>query len=131
MKRRNIISSVIICIFFVFLFSSCSKSTSSGTPANTGGSTGGTGGAASNSVNIVSMSYSPTSITVKVGTAVKWTNTDGYSDHTVTSNDGASFNSGNISVGSSYTFTTSAAGTFPYHCTIHGAAMSGTLVVTP
>lgn len=122
MKPKSLFHFIIfmLCTFIIF---SCSKSDSSGSTPNPGGTTG-------NSVNIVSMSYSPSTITVKAGTAVKWTNTDANSAHTVTSKDGVTFSSGNIASGSSYTYTPSTAGTFQYYCTIHGFAMSGTLVVT-
>jgi len=75
------------------------------------------------------MSFSPASKTVKVGAVVKWKNSDGYA-HTVTSNDGITFDSGNISGGSIYSYTTTVDGTFDYHCTIHGLTMAGTLIVT-
>ena len=76
------------------------------------------------------MAFSPASKTVSLGTVVKWTNNDGYS-HTVTSNDGTTFNSGTVTAGGTYSYTAAVAGTFAYHCTIHGTSMSGTLIVTP
>jgi plastocyanin len=111
-------------IFCSILFGiSCSKSNSSygSTNTNPGGGTGST-------ISIYGMAYSPASLTVTKGTVVKWVNDDGYA-HTVTSNDGATFDSGNIAAGSSYSYTTNTVGTFNYHCTIHGTSMSGTLVV--
>ena len=75
--------------------------------------------------------FTPNNLTVKLGTTVKWTN-KGAITHTATSNDGgATFNSGNVTPGQSFSYTTTTAGTFQYQCTIHGAAMSGTLTVTP
>lgn len=73
--------------------------------------------------------YSPAEITVKVGTQVAWANT-GAVAHTVTADDGTSFDSGSIDPKVSFTFAPSAAGTFAYHCTFH-PWMKGTLVVTP
>jgi LPXTG-motif cell wall-anchored protein len=67
---------------------------------------------------------------------VTWTNV-GTAPHTVTADDG-SFDSspdcpGNINAciggGESYTHTFGTAGTFGYTCKVHGAAMSGTVVV--
>jgi plastocyanin len=75
------------------------------------------------------MSYSPGTSTVKIGTIVKWTNND-VTPHTATSDDGTSFNTNTISAGSSGTYITNKTGTFPYHCTIHGLSMAGTLIVT-
>ena len=74
------------------------------------------------------MAYSPASLTVTKGTVVKWVNDDSY-PHTAASNDGTTFDSGNIAAGSSFSYTANTVGTFNYHCTIHGTSMSGTLVV--
>ena len=71
---------------------------------------------------------SPASTSVKVGTVVKWYNKDGYA-HTVTSDDGTSFNSGNLAGGATFSYTAATVGSFAYHCNIH-SNMHGTLVVT-
>lgn len=75
--------------------------------------------------------YDPNPITVSLATHPKviWANDDGL-QHTVTADDGVSFDSGNIGGGEAYSHTFSATGTFPYHCTIH-PTMVGTLVVAP
>jgi plastocyanin len=75
------------------------------------------------------MSYTPATVTVQKNTNVKWTN-DGGTAHTVTADNGTSFDSGSIPLNASFTLTPTVAGSYPYHCTIHGAAMAGTLVVT-
>ncbi len=111
----------ILCISLLAM-NSCSKGSD---PAPAGG-----GGPTTTNISIQSMSYSPSTVTVAKGTTVKWTNTDG-TDHTVTSNDGSSFNSNNIAPAGIFTYTANTAGTFNYHCTIHGLAMSGVLVVNP
>jgi plastocyanin len=57
-----------------------------------------------------------------------WTNYDGVA-HTVT--DSAltpTFDSGNISQGTSYSLTLTIPGTYAYHCSIH-PGMTGTIVV--
>lgn len=50
-----------------------------------------------------------------------------------TSSGGTIFNSGNMAPGASFTHVFAAAGVFPYHCSIHGAAggvgMAGTITV--
>ncbi|HVU68608.1 MAG TPA: cupredoxin family copper-binding protein [Ktedonobacteraceae bacterium] len=69
------------------------------------------------SVAIASLAFSPTSLTVKVGTKVTWTNNDTVA-HTVTSDQGA-FDSGTLAVGQSFSFTFTKAGTYHYHCDIH------------
>jgi plastocyanin len=116
------IVSALTCTI-LFIGSSCGKSSgysSSNPPA---------GGNRGSGISMINMTFSPDTKTVAKGAVVTWTNNDGY-DHTVTSNDGTSFNSGTINSGKTYSYTASVAGTFAYHCTIHGVAMSGTLIVT-
>ncbi len=64
----------------------------------------------------MNFSFSPNSLTVKVGTKVTWTNHDSVT-HTVTSNQGT-FNS-SVPPGSNFSFTFTKAGTYAYHCNIH------------
>ena len=80
-------------------------------------------------VSIFGFAFSPSSVTVHVGDIVRWTNNDGTA-HTVTSDNGTSFNSGNMANGAVFTFTASITGTFPYHCAIH-PGMTGTVTVIP
>jgi plastocyanin len=83
------------------------------------------------SQNIVSMkniAFNPSSLTIRRGANVTWTNDDSVT-HTVTSNTGI-WDSGNLSPGQTYTRQFNDTGTFPYHCKIHGSAMSGTITVT-
>jgi plastocyanin len=92
------------------------------------------------SVTLTTDSFTPTNITIATGTTVNWTwNScttagDGYGGtgtttcvtHTVTFDDGVA--SDPQSSGSfSRLFTV--AGTYNYHCAIHGSAMSGKVVV--
>lgn len=71
--------------------------------------------------------FKPKTITIKVGTTVTWTNTT-TTTHTVTSDDGKTFNSGFISPGGKFSFTFTKAGTYGYHCAIH-PFMKGTIIV--
>jgi plastocyanin len=96
----------------------------------------GPGGTADVTINILGIagasSYSPNPDTVTVGKSVAWHNVDGIT-HTATSNTPGIFNTGSVSGGAtSAPIAMMNAGSFPYHCAIHGAAaMSGTLVVVP
>ncbi|HEX9234805.1 MAG TPA: cupredoxin domain-containing protein, partial [Actinomycetota bacterium] len=88
-----------------------------------------------NQVTIADFSFTPATVTPKLHSDVTWTN-NGPSVHTATSDstnpDGsvgiALWDSGDISVGSQYSFLVIAAGKFPYYCTIH-TSMTGTVSV--
>ena len=87
-------------------------------------------------ISVTNNAFSPSSKTVAVGTAVNWawnscSGGDGYSpqvcvSHSVTFDDGV--NSGTMDQGT-YSRTFTAAGTYNYHCSQHGAAMAGTITV--
>lgn len=78
-----------------------------------------------------SFAFSPASLTIKAGTTVTWKNTTA-APHTVTSDDGKSFDSGSANPiapqSGTFSFTFSTAGTFAYHCAIH-PFMKATIVV--
>ena len=92
-------------------------------PASAAPASAGGGGDA---VAIANFAFSPTSLTVKAGDTVTWTNQDSTA-HTVTADDG-SFDSKNVAAGASFSQTFATAGTFAYHCTIH-PTMTATVVV--
>ncbi len=75
--------------------------------------------------------FSPVTLTIPVGTTVIWKNMTA-APHTVTSDDGKSFDSGTsnpISAqGGSYSFKFTTAGQFKYHCQFH-TYMIGTIIV--
>ena len=91
-----------------------------------------------NQVTIANSAFTPSTMNVSAGATVTWTwdtcSDPGYGGntcvaHDVVFDDGSNATSGTLDHGSwSRTFAT--AGTFNYHCSIHGAAvMSGTVVV--
>jgi plastocyanin len=81
------------------------------------------------SVTIQNFAFSPTPLTVPIGSTVTWTNQDSTS-HTTTSDDGSavSWSSPALSKGGTYSVTFTQTGTFTYHCAIH-PYMQGTIVV--
>lgn len=83
-------------------------------------------------VSIHDFAYTPSTITVKAGTTVTWTN-NGPSAHTTTS-DGGVWDSGTLGAGGTFQFTFTQPGTFSYHCTIHPPNLypgfTGTVTVT-
>jgi plastocyanin len=105
----------------------------------TSGSTGGP------RVTIQDFSFSPTTLTIKTGTTVTWTN-NGPSAHTTTS-DTMTWDSPTLSGPSSgdpygggmpagtFQFTFNTPGTYRYHCSNHPPALyagfTGTITVTP
>lgn len=70
--------------------------------------------------------YAPNPITIAVGGTVTWMNNDNTA-HTATATAGA-FDSGTIAPGASFSRTFTAAGSFPYRCTLH-PGMVGTVTV--
>ena len=87
-------------------------------------------------ISVINDSFSPSTKSVAVGTTVKWAwNTcsgDGYGGtstcvaHSVTFDDGPS--SATQDQGT-FERTFATAGTYNYHCLVHGAAMTGTITV--
>jgi plastocyanin len=78
-------------------------------------------------LSIQDFSFKPANITIKRGTKVRWINKDSTA-HTVTANNGRSFDSGRLRPGQRYTHTFKSAGKKPYHCEIH-TDMKGTITV--
>ena len=114
--------STAISVTFIVAAASCGGG-SSGTTGPSGPSSG-SSGSTSNDVSVADNYFSPSATTVAVG-SVTWTWT-GTMSHNVTFDDG---NSSPTQASGTYTRRFSAAGTYSYHCTIHGAAMSGTVTV--
>ena len=77
---------------------------------------------------IVNFAFNPGTVTVPVGTTVKWTNEASTTSHTITS-DGGDWDSGKLKNGQSFSHTFTQTGSFSYHCSIH-TSMKGTIVVT-
>ena len=104
-----------------------------------GSSSGSSGGAAdaatpTNAVTVKSNSFTPASLTVKVGDTVTWTWAGGNHDVVSGANctsDGSWKSSLQSAAGSTFTHTFDKAGSFEYFCNPHCAnsAMKGTIVV--
>jgi plastocyanin len=107
----------------------CSGSTPTTAPSAAPASAGGGGGGGATAVAIKDFLFDPASISVKVGGTVEWANQGGTA-HTVDLDDASvSPPSGNLAVGAKFPVTFSKAGSFTYHCAIHGN-MKGTVVVS-
>ena len=90
-----------------------------------GNNNGGNGGSTSNAIDVRDNSYSPSSTTVPVGTTVTWT-WRGNASHDVTF---SSTEHSDVQQTGTYSRQFGSAGTFDYHCSVHGTAMSGRVVV--
>lgn len=89
----------------------------------------------SSSITVINNYFDPLTTTVPVNTKVTWTwdacGSDGYGGQSCTSH-GIVFDDGVASgtqTQGTWTRTFASAGTYKYHCPIHGAAMAGTVVV--
>lgn len=128
MKKTSIIGIIIAVIViggvvaWAMLYNNNMSKSSSVTSSSTS--------TATDAVTIQSYAFSPSSITVKAGTKVTWTNKDSVA-HTVTSDSGSAdtFNSGDINQDATYSYTFNTVGTFTYHCTFH-PSMLGKVIVT-
>lgn len=76
-------------------------------------------------VSIGAMLFEPATLRISAGTTVTWTNNDG-SNHNVTFPGAAS---GRMKHGATYSRRFDTPGTYDYLCAIHGAMMSGTVIV--
>lgn len=138
MNRVKFLSEIVL----MAALAGCGGAGGGGYATTPGGSTGTPGGGTSNPVvngTTVSLldnnSFSPSNLGVQAGQTVTWKwgtcTGDGYStcvSHSVTFDDGSNISSGTQSQGE-FSRTFSAPGTYKYHCAIHGAGMSGQVVV--
>jgi plastocyanin len=103
-------------------------------PTDPSGGSKGTGGERTSSITVMNSSFSPNATTVARGTVVQWTWNScdsGYGGetctaHTVTFDDGPS---SELQDKGSYSRAFNTAGTYKYHCQVHGTSMSGSVVV--
>ena len=80
-------------------------------------------------IAIKNYAFSPSALTVSVGTKVTWTNDD-TAPHTVTVSSGpVTFSSPMLQQGDTYTYTFTTRGTYSYYCAVH-PSMTASVVVT-
>jgi len=99
----------------------------SGDGATASAPSGGGSSGTPSAISIRNFKFSPDTISVRSGARIKVTNSDS-APHTVTADDGHSFDSGTVQQGASASIRAPGAGRYAYHCTIH-PFMTGTLVV--
>lgn len=100
--------------------------TACGGDGDGGNGPGGGDGDPDDQVTVRNNNFSPSALNAAPGGAITWIWAAGSSDHNVTFDDGPA-----SPTQSSGTFsrTFAAAGSYPYHCTIHGPAMNGAITV--
>ena len=135
----NVRNSALVCALF-FLFAACSGSDGYLTGGGGGDGGGGGGGGAAGAVTVGSgiqfvsghnSTMNPAVDTIVAGAAVTWTWT-GALPHSVRSVGTPSFTSSGTHTGSgTYAVTFTNPGTYKYDCSVHGQAMTGTIVVLP
>jgi plastocyanin len=102
------------------------ESAAASAPAAGGGGCTASSEAGAVSVGIENFAFAPADVTAAVGETITWTNSDS-APHTATLDDGAC-DTGNIAQNASAGLVFDAAGSYPYHCTIH-PNMKGTITI--
>ena len=113
-------------VVLTLMLAACSSSGGSNNSSKK--SSGSSGAVATTSVSIKGFAFNPDAITAKIGDSITITNDD-TTTHTATSTGGpGSFDTGDLSKGSSKKVKVTKAGTYKYHCSIH-TYMTGTIKV--
>jgi plastocyanin len=123
MKRNTVSYLLVFAVILITasLLLGCSAAKAASTTAAPSAAASG------NAISIESNAFNPSSLTVKVGDTVTWTNKDSYA-HTVKGKNGE-FDSGNIASGATFSFKFDKEGTIDYLCAIH-TFMTGKIIVT-
>ena len=79
----------------------------------------------SNAITVADNTFTPSATTLANGTTVTWTWT-GAAQHDVAFDDGTK---SAVQTTGTYTRRFTVAGTYNYHCTVHGVGMSGTVTI--
>jgi plastocyanin len=122
MKRRMFV--LLVSVAAAALAAGCGGG---GHGATASAPSGGASSRAPAAISIRDFKFSPGTISVRSGARVRIANSDS-TPHTVTADDGHSFDSGTVQPGASASIHVPGTGTYAYHCTIH-PFMTGTLVV--
>jgi plastocyanin len=118
---RRLLALAALAVCAVFLVAGCGSSGSSSSSTSTAPTT-------ANTIVIKNFMFAPMALTVSPGATVTVKNEDSAT-HTVTASDKKSFDTGNVTSGTTKTFTApSKPGSYTYICGIH-QYMQGTLTV--
>jgi plastocyanin len=125
MQARRVICSLAVAATTAALLAGCGGSGTAKAPTPSPTASGGS--SSTSGIKIDNFAFSPATLTVAGGARIAVTNDDGTA-HTLTADDGHSFDTGSIDSRSSSTVTAPKPGRYPFHCSIH-PFMHGTLVV--
>jgi plastocyanin len=119
----------LLALLALAVFAGCGSSSGGIGAANSPTATAATiSGSTQNQVEVSDFQFSPSTLTVKVGTTVTWKGVSGA--HTVTSDDSAPMQFDQpIAEGATVAITFTQAGTYEYRCSIH-KSMRGKIIVT-
>ncbi len=78
-------------------------------------------------VEIKNFAFNPSTLTIKAGETVVWTNMDSV-EHGIVSDSGNELGSGVFKNGETYSHTFYVLGTYDYHCSVH-TSMKGKIIV--
>ncbi|PWN07354.1 cupredoxin domain-containing protein [Rhodohalobacter mucosus] len=131
-KFSSVLSLIATSLFLSFLFFSCSGTSSGVDDSDDNGN--GMEGPGPNEVWMVNRAFTPATLEIERGTTITWQN-ESSEVHTVTSgsnrNHDGLFDSGNISPGSTFSYTFNETGTFDYYCIPHPGMNASIVVVEP
>ena len=96
-------------------------------PAPKAEDTGGGGGGGGAQVSMKDIKFNPSTVTIKAGGTVTWTNDDSVG-HDVTADDFSSGDPGGLNGGDTYSHAFKKAGAYDYVCSVH-PGMKGTVKV--
>jgi plastocyanin len=127
-SRVALAALVLLTLVFTLLVAACGSGSTVTTAATGGATTTVTNATGGDVIQVImtNRSYDPATVTIKVGDTVTWVNQD-QPQHDVVADNGE-FKSQLFDLGQTFSFTFTAAGTYPYHCSIH-PGMTGTVTV--
>lgn len=117
---RGTLDRVLVVLGCALVVATVAVAATAGTNGTRDASTAKSGGAptSTNRVAIKNFTFAPSRAEVKTGTRVTFSNGDS-AEHTATSDQGATFDTGTVNHGQSKSVIISKPGTYAYHCDFH------------
>ena len=129
MKREIVIGIVMVIVLIAVIMGFYLLKAPATLEKSSGSNSGqGTVSGEGSIVAIKNFKFNPTTVNIKVGETVTWTNEDS-APHQIATDSGNELASESISTGGTYSHIFNIAGTYEYHCAIH-TSMKGKVVVS-